>query len=144
MKKLSVLFLSFLSLLSVHAQVIITETPNPNQVTYALSGIDVNISNLEILSHDSAYGLIDAEFNPVFYGQGFALTNGNVKYINGPNNQASTGYDLSLPGDSDLNIIAGVETFDASLVEFDITTLTDTLFFYYFFEKRSREVFAKA
>lgn len=117
----------------IQAQVIITPTPTTNQIAHALTGADVDISNLTITAGSSAYGMIHAEFNPIFYGQGFALTNGDINNLNGPNNNGSEGTYLSLPGDSDLNVVTGIFTFDASIIEFDISTANDTLLFYYVF-----------
>ncbi len=133
MKKLTLLFIFLTVLIQLRAQVIITPTPTASQIAHALTGVDVDISNLTVTAGNEAYGLIDAEFNPTFYGQGFALTNGGINNLNGPNNNGSEGTDLSLPGDSDLTVAMGLATFDASIIEFDISTANDTLLFYYVF-----------
>lgn len=120
-----------------HAQVIITPTPTAQDIITMLQGPNVTISNLEIHCHDSAYGLIDVNWHPltspVFYGQGFALTNGSVFNIPGPNNLDDAGTDLTMQGDVDLDEISFFGSFDASIIKFDCISSADTLYFHYVF-----------
>ncbi len=139
MKKL-ILLLVTLSLFEgalCQPQVIITPTPTAQDIITMLQGPNVTISNLEIHCHDSAYGLIDVNWHPltspIFYGQGFALTNGSVNNIPGPNNLDSATKDLNMPGDIDLSDIIFYENFDANIIKFDFTSSADTLYFYYVF-----------
>jgi hypothetical protein len=131
-KLLYIIPLLFNSLFS-KAQVTVTNGATTQQLNTILSSLNVSVSNIVVNSNNLAFGLVDASPNPIFSGQGLVLTNGNALYARGPNSSASQGYDLSLPGDTDLTVASGVMTFDASIIEFDCVPYEDTLFFYYVF-----------
>ncbi|MGE0635692.1 MAG: choice-of-anchor L domain-containing protein [Bacteroidia bacterium] len=135
MKKLLYIIPLLFSSLFSKAQVTVTNGATTQQLNTILSSLNVSVSNIVVNSNNLAFGLVDASPNPIFSGQGLVLTNGNALYVRGPNSSAnmSQGYDLSLPGDTDLTVASGVMTFDASIIEFDCVPYEDTLFFYYVF-----------
>ncbi len=118
-------------------QVTVTPDPIPEDIASFLSGPNVIISNLEINCHDTAYGFIDAPWNNIFQGQGFAMTSGSVFNIPGPNNETGAGLNLNLFGDDDLDQAIASDlffgTYDPCIIEFDCISYQDTLFFNYVF-----------
>lgn len=95
-----------------------------------LFGSCVSVSNLTYTGAPSAVGYfldngasIDSSFT-----YGLLLTTGSVFEAAGPNNSSSAGIDNGLPGDSDLDLlIPGYTTYDASTIEFDFTSVSDTV-----------------
>lgn len=59
--------------------------------------------------------------------EGVALCSGSVLSITGPNNSTSTSTNFGNPGDPDLTDLAGMDTYDAALLEFDFIPAWDTL-----------------
>lgn len=133
MREIIFFFLTLFSVLTVSAQIIIYPSPNALLTTDMLSGPGVTISNLQINCNQSAYGIIDISGYSEYNGLGLILTNGLAENIIGPNNSGALGLDLSLPGDIDLNSMTGVTTFDACVIEFDISANDDTIYFYFMF-----------
>lgn len=64
---------------------------------------------------------------------GILLTSGNVNVALGPNSSGGDGQDVGEPGDPDLNAIAGVNTFDACVLEFDFVPQSTVVSFRYVF-----------
>jgi uncharacterized protein (TIGR02145 family) len=64
---------------------------------------------------------------------GILLTSGLATNAIGPNITCSKSTDDGLPGDPDLTIIAGIQTWDACVLEFDFVPVSDTLKFRYEF-----------
>jgi SprB repeat len=58
---------------------------------------------------------------------GIILSSGNAFLAIGPNNTGSAGYDCGNPGDPDLTILAGISTYDASILEFDFNSGSETI-----------------
>jgi hypothetical protein len=61
------------------------------------------------------------------------ITSGDIYYASGPNITTSGGWDNLLPGDPDLDVLAGTFTYDATTLEFDFTIPSDTIKFRYVF-----------
>lgn len=99
-------------------------------LTTMLFGSCVNVSNLTYTGAPEAIGYFvdnDAEIDSAFT-YGLMLTTGSVYQSVGPNNSASAGVNNNLPGDADLNaLIPGYTTYDASILEFDFSSPSDTI-----------------
>jgi hypothetical protein len=65
--------------------------------------------------------------------EGIILTSGSVTIAPGPNNSGGAGSDSGQGGDPDLNMIAGVSTFDACVLEFDFIPQSTIVSFKYVF-----------
>jgi hypothetical protein len=68
-----------------------------------------------------------------FFNDGIILSSGNVDDAEGPNDSDNTSTDFGTPGDSELDTLAGDDTFDAAIFEIDFTTAGGDLFFNYRF-----------
>lgn len=110
---------------------IVDTIPNLTQTLASmLFGSCVSVSNLTYTGSPSAIGYfsdnsasIDSSFT-----YGLLLTTGSIYNAKGPNNSTSTGTANGLPGDADLDsLIPGYTTYDASIIEFDFTSVSDTV-----------------
>lgn len=101
-----------------------------------LFGAGIQISNVQI-GCDTANlqaGWFVATGTNLGLGQGMLLTSGDIFGAVGPN--AQTGYTGAIPpgpGDADLTTVAGINTFDACFIEFDIIPFCDTIGIQYVF-----------
>ena len=64
---------------------------------------------------------------------GMILTSGQADLAVGPNYMCGDGANTGISGDPDLNILAGVTTYDRCVIEFDFIPLSDTVKFRYVF-----------
>jgi PKD repeat protein len=100
----------------------------------SLFGPGVTVSNLTYTGPNTSIGSF-LDTSTVFttagdFGidEGILLTTGNIADAPGPNSSTSMSTSNNLPGDADLNaLIPGYFTYDASVIEFDFTPMTDTL-----------------
>ncbi|MES2592611.1 MAG: choice-of-anchor L domain-containing protein [Bacteroidota bacterium] len=115
----------------VSSDLIVDTIPNLTQtIGGLLFGSCVSVSNLTYTGAPSAIGYfadnsagIDSAFT-----SGLLLTTGSIYNAVGPNNSASAGTGNGLPGDSDLDLLVpGSTTFDAAILEFDFTSVSDTV-----------------
>ena len=110
---------------------IVDSIPNLTQtISSMLFGSCVTVSNLTYTGSPSAIGYFadnDASIDSAFT-YGLLLTTGSIFDAVGPNNSTSSGTSNSLPGDNDLDLLVpGYDTFDASIIEFDFTSVSDTV-----------------
>ena len=128
---------------SVHAQTSpgLTVTPlNGDTVTAAtlvdeLVGTGVATSN-ETYTHPSApqaAGLFSGGTAIIGFDSGVLLTSGDVDNVVGPNMFDDAGMDNSVPGDADLDALAGGATLDAAVLEFTFVPDETTVTFRYAF-----------
>lgn len=73
---------------------------------------------------------------------GLVMTSGNISVVPGPNNSGGAGANVNLTGDPDLNILAGVTTYDRCILEFDFIPTGDTVKFNYVFASDEYPEFA--
>jgi gliding motility-associated-like protein len=64
---------------------------------------------------------------------GMIMTSGIADTAIGPNGKCDAGMDVSGPGDADLTVIAGINTYDKCVIEFDFIPVSDTIRFRYVF-----------
>lgn len=137
MKKLYTL-LSVLALLSVFtasAQLTVTENPTTEELTTFFEGADVAISNLSTVNcAERAHGFFSGGTGPLeLIPQGYVITTGRANNIIGPNNVGNRSTNNVLSGDLSLTALAGTNTFDASIIEFDIIPQHNMILFDYSF-----------
>jgi hypothetical protein len=88
----------------------------------ALVGPGVTVLNPEMSGGPQALGLFEDTSDPPIFGfsSGIALGTGSAKnIIVGPNDSNGTSLSYGLPGDADLDALIGLNTFDATTLEFD-------------------------
>lgn len=125
---------------SIKAQLTTTQTLTPQQlVQNVLLGSGVTASNITF----SGDPLQIAQFfatpstnlgipSGIFLSTGHAST-ANANGPQGPNNSGSTGTNWTGPGDALLDVVSGVNTFDAAVLEFDFIPTGDSVKFRYCF-----------
>jgi len=134
-----------LSQLSV-AQLTVDVNMSPDQMVQNLVGEGVLISNVVVTAADSSYAYYYATGTELGTSEGLLLTTGLAQGAIGPNNtsglpQLGPGgvcltcnlYDNNFGGSALLDLFSGYDTFDATMVEFDIVPQGDSLRFSYTF-----------
>lgn len=122
-----------LSVSALHAQLTVEDDITAEELATSLLGEGVTISGVELNCNDGAYGTFECVDCNVGIGSGIVLTSGDVFVAEGPNSGSSDTGSWGAPGDSDLDDISGYTTYDACILEFDVTVTSDTLQFNYVF-----------
>ncbi len=119
--------------LKSHAQLTVFPSLTPTQLAALIAGPGVTISNATYTGQPIASGSFNALGTNLGLNSGIVLTTGNADQSIGPNNSDSSTTSLGDPGDLDLESLTGVQTFDASILEFDFIPQSDTITFRYVF-----------
>lgn len=120
------------------AQLTTSNAMTPQQlVQNVLLGPGVTASNITYSGDPQAIGTFGG-FTNIGISNGIIMTTGTISTTSpdgpaGPNNSSSSGLDNNFPGDSYLDGIAGVPTFNAAVLEFDFIPNSDTIKFRYVF-----------
>lgn len=100
----------------------------------SLLGSGVTVSNVKYTGTKSSAGTFQTTDNIIGFNEGVVLSTGSVSSVIGPNKSGNTSGYNGLPGDSDLAaLISGVDTQDATVLDFDFIPTTDTISFQYVF-----------
>jgi hypothetical protein len=125
-------------------------TLTPEQLASVLAGPGVTVSNVQhtgaLLSAGTFAGGADAGGGTANIGiaSGIILSSGDIANVVGPNELGNTSTGLDLPGDPDLDALAGGSTFDATVLEFDFVPNGDTVFFQYIFASEEYNEFVNS
>ncbi|RYM34910.1 T9SS type A sorting domain-containing protein [Brumimicrobium glaciale] len=127
-----------LNLLIINAQLTTNNSLSPNFLAQSiLSGYGVNVSNVSYTGNVSSMGLFNGANTVLEIQYGLIMTTGTAGYSengpHGPNDQSNAGVDNGALGNALLTQLAGVETYNASLLEFDLVANSDTLKLDYIF-----------
>ena len=98
-----------------------------------LVGGGVTISNVTMNCPSGAWGSFEGSNSNVGMTSGIILACGDINNAVGPNVSTGITTDYSAPGDADLENLAGQNTNDACILEFDVKATGDTLKFKYVF-----------
>lgn len=139
LKFYTLLFSLFLANI-LKSQLTTTQTLTPQQlVQNVLLGGGVSATNITYTGNANAIAQFFATPGTnlgvpsgIFLSTGHAST-ANANGPQGPNNSGSTGTNWSGAGDPLLNVVSGVTTFDASILEFDFVPTGDSVKFRYCF-----------
>ena len=116
------------------AQLTVSNTMTPEQlVQNVLLGAGVTATNITFTGSPNAKGTFNGSGSNIGLSGGILLTTGSIFNAPGPNNALNSGTDNSLPGDATLSNLAGTNTMDATILEFDFVPTTDTIRFRYVF-----------
>jgi gliding motility-associated-like protein len=115
-----------------------TGTSPSGLVQNVLLGPGVTVSNIMYNGSPSSIGSFTATGTNLGINQGIVMTTGTVlnngSGPHGPNNQAGAGIDNGAGGSGLLtNLINGVQTYNAAILEFDFIPYSDTVKFKYVF-----------
>lgn len=125
------------------AQLVVNGAQTPVQLVQdVLLGSGITVSNITYTGNGSMRGFFNGANSNIGLASGVLLTTGTINNALGPNSSGSTGTDNSLPGDADLDIVSGVPTFDACILEFDFVPLADSVSFRYVFGSEEYPEFA--
>lgn len=104
------------------------------QLAQSLVGAGVSISNATFTGGATAAGSF-AFTDPtvIGFGNGIVLSSGNVADVVGVNAADSTSTDFANAGDADLTALAGYDTHDAAVLEFDFVPSANQVVFQYSF-----------
>jgi gliding motility-associated-like protein len=127
-----------------YAQLTTSTAQSPAQlVTNTLVGNGVAVSNVVYTGHSEAIGSFNGASTNLGLGSGILLTTGTVlnsggvlgsaQGPHGPNDEASAGLDNGQAGYSLLTNLAGADTYNAAILEFDFIPNSDTVRFRYVF-----------
>ncbi|HUM48019.1 MAG TPA: choice-of-anchor L domain-containing protein, partial [Chitinophagales bacterium] len=137
MKILTQLFFSialcFFSSQVSYSQLIVGTVGTPEELAASLVGGGVSISNVTLNCPTGAWGSFDGTSSNVGMNAGIILACGNINNAVGPNVSSGITTDYFANGDPDLEALAGQETHDACVLEFDVKATGDTLKFKYVF-----------
>jgi hypothetical protein len=121
---------------SIAATVIVTDLNGgitATDMATSLAGTGVTIQNVTYTGSNQASGIFTNGATTVGFSDGIILSSGKAADVVGPNTSASTTTNLGLPGDAQLTTLAGVATFDASILTFEIIPNASTVYFQYVF-----------
>jgi hypothetical protein len=111
-----------------------------DDVAQTLGGTGVTIQNVTYSGSNAAAGTYTNDTNVIGFN-GIVLSTGLVSQT-GPDFPFKTSGELGTPGDGELNAIAGVPTFDAAILSFEIVPTADKLYFEYVFASDEYPEFA--
>lgn len=112
----------------------VDDTKTPEELVQMFLGSGMEIRNVSYTGHEKARGTFRGGEKIIGFEEGIVLSTGRAKNIVGPNKDHGISADFLLPGDEDLsNLIDGVKTRDAAVLEFDFIPETDDITFTYVF-----------
>ncbi len=102
---------------------------NTQEIVNTLFGPGISVTNLNYIGDTFAVGRFSDITGGFQIDSGLVMTTGRISDVAGPNSSASTTTVNYSPGDSSLAALSGnfYPTYDAAVIEFDFTPLTDTL-----------------
>lgn len=119
---------------SSYGQIIINAGVSPEDMVDNIVGDGVTYMNVEFTGADISRGIFsNGGTTNIGINSGIFLTSGAGYLIPGPNTSTSDGVNNGMPGDPQLTVLAGMSTYDASVLEFDFIPESDTLRFRYVF-----------
>jgi len=89
-------------------------------MTEKLRGEGISVSNVQFSGVNLAAGTLSGGSSAgLGFDSGILISSGAVSNLIGPNNSASKSTNFNQPGDPGLTVMAGEDTFDAAVLEFD-------------------------
>lgn len=130
-------FIFFISSSETKAQLTVQPAANQGDVNNLVNNVllnsCINISNIQYTGAFWSIGSFNGTASNIGMNSGIILTNGRIINAPGPNNVANRSTNNALPGDAQLTAIAGTNTFDATILEFDFIPYSDTIRFEYIY-----------
>jgi hypothetical protein len=109
------------------------DTLTATDLANALAGSGVTVSNATHTGANVAAGTFTGGTGIIGFESGVILSTGDVANVIGPNVDTGIDTENELPGDADLDTLAGFPTEDASVLEFDFVPTGNTVSFRYVF-----------
>mgnify|MGYP000197162666 CR=1 FL=1 len=118
---------------SVNSQITVNNGYTAQQLGNNLAGNNVNIYNATISGGAIQYGLFQYTGTDLGLNSGVILSTGSIFDAVGPNNQGGTSTNVGGPGNADLTALAGFQTNDAVVFNFDFEVQGDEIEFKFVF-----------
>lgn len=131
---------------SAHA-ISIVPTNDGNKLSSTILGSGINVVPGSVTytgTSNSSGTFTDGSSSGISLDSGIILTSGTATNASGPNDSDSKGINNGLAGDSDLDTLVDSSTFNASVLEFDFTSLGGDVFFNYVFASEEYNEFANS
>lgn len=91
------------------------------------------IRNVRFRGNPLAIGRFGSDLNAIPFKRGLLFSTGIAAHAASPNYSASMSYNMGTAGDRELSFLAGMNTQDAVVLEFDFMAYSDSICFDYFF-----------
>lgn len=124
---------TLLTLSPVFGQLTVNNGFTAQQLGNNLAGNNVNVFNASITGTADQYGTFQYVGTDLGLNSGVILSTGDIADAIGPNNSGNTSSSLGGPGDADLSALAGFNTNDAVVFEFDFEVQGDEIEFNFVF-----------
>jgi len=135
--KLLIFALAAITLASTaHAQLStedLTGTLTPTDLANTLVGGGITVSNVTFTGVEIAGGEFAGGTGIIGFESGILLSSGDIVDVIGPNTSDGQSTNSGQPGDADLDALAGFDTFDAAILEFDFVPDGSVVSFNYVF-----------
>lgn len=118
---------------SALAQLTVAGGLNAMALAQMLAGPGITVSNATLTGAPDASGSFNGSASNIGMPSGVILCTGPITVAPGPNNTGSAGQDNGQPGNSQLNSLAGANTYNAIILEFDFIPLSNNIGFDYVF-----------
>jgi hypothetical protein len=105
----------------------------PEEMVEILIGSGLSYENVVFTGAEISRGNFWGGPGNIGVSDGIILTAGSVNKALGPNNAGNAGYDCDTPGDADLTALAGCNSFDACVLEFDFVPEYEYVWFQFVF-----------
>ena len=125
----------------LQAQIVVTPNSVGTQLAQAILGSGIIVSNVTMNCPQGASGTFTNTGTSMGVASGVLLTSGSAAIAAQGNLSGSEGQDNNTPGDADLDLLSGVQTFDACALEFDFVALCDTISIAYVFGSEEYDEF---
>ncbi|GAB5416790.1 MAG: hypothetical protein Crog4KO_22790 [Crocinitomicaceae bacterium] len=119
--------------LTSNAQLTVNNGFTAQQLGNNLAGNNVNVFNASITGTPDQYGTFQFTGNGLGLNSGVILSTGDIQDAIGPNNSGNTSSNQGGGGDADLSALAGFNTNDAVVFEFDFEVQGDEIEFNFTF-----------
>jgi len=133
---------------NIFGQSIITDTDKyttEKLVSEVLISGTIKIENIKYTGSSSSISYFYDGEEGICFSSGILLSTGNAKEAEGPNKKINTSGVMNAKGDKDLeSIIKTYRTFDAAILEFDFTPITDSVSFEYIFASEEYPEYANS
>jgi hypothetical protein len=116
----------------------------PVDMVEMLLGPGIEIANVSYTGVNESAGTFSGGTDIIGFDGGVVLSSGYISYLVGPNSADNKTTVLGLPGDTDLDGLAGSMTWDAVVLEFDFKPAGRTLTFDYVFGSEEYNEYANS
>jgi Big-like domain-containing protein len=114
----------------------------PTSLAQSLAGAGVTISNVTYAGTTRSSGQFQGGTTIIGFDSGVILSSGFSTDVIGPNNNDGLSRQNGTGGDADLTALSGFQTFDRTVLEFDLVPQASTLTFQYVFASEEYNEYA--